>query len=316
MLGCLSSAPDPRVLVDMASSDDAGVVRFENGSVLIHTIDVITPIVDDPEDFGRIAAANAISDIYAMGGVPTSAVAFLGVPKAFPAPALGRIMQGAEGLLRQAGAFLVGGHTVKDQELKLGFAVTGTAQIEQLTTNTKALPKQKLILTKALGTGVLYQAMKKGLRKAKETRALIESMTALNSAARDRMVAAGVQAATDVTGFGLVGHALNIARGSDVDLVLWEPLPALVGVAGYLAAGVYPGTADINLKGYGRGLVVGQGVSEATVRLAADPQTSGGLLICAASEIADELCAQVNGWIVGEVRAKRGARPTVRLLRR
>ncbi|MCB9646483.1 MAG: selenide, water dikinase SelD [Deltaproteobacteria bacterium] len=315
ILSGLSKRADGRVLVDMGLSDDAGVVRLDRDRGLIHTIDVITPIVDDPETFGRVAAANAVSDVYAMGGEPLSAVSLVALPKGLPARAVGDILKGAQDVLDRCGAFLVGGHTVKDAELKVGFAVTGLVDPRKMTTNQGARPGDRLLLTKALGTGVLYQAMKAERRTAAETRALVANMVALNQRAAQRMVEVGVRCATDVTGFGLVGHALNVARGSKVDMVLdASQIPALPGVEGYLAEGIFPGTTNANLKGYGRGLVVGKGVPEAAVRLAADPQTSGGLLIAVTPRKAAALKDALGAWEVGEVRKPRGKAPAVRLV--
>ena len=301
----------------MSSSDDAGVVRVSPTRALVHTIDVITPIVDDPATFGRVAAANAVSDVYAMGGAPTSAVALLSVPTALPARALAPMMEAAGQLLRDCGAPLIGGHTLKDHELRLGFAVTGEVDPRRMTTNQSAEAGDVLVLTKALGTGILYQAMKADARSASETRALVASMVRTNSAARDAMVDMRLRCATDVTGFGLIGHASNIARSSDVDVMLDSGrLPALPGVVEHLMAGIYPGTADVNRKGYGRRFAVERGVPEMYVRLAADPQTSGGLLIAVSPRRLEKLLGRLEqAWVVGSIRAKRTDRATVRLMK-
>lgn len=315
MLGGLTPSTDRRVLVDMATSDDAGVVRLDAARGLIHTIDVITPIVDDPESFGRVAAANALSDVYAMGGTPVSSVSMLAVPKGLPPRGVAGILRGAQAVLDRCGAFLVGGHTVKDAELKVGFAVTGLVDPRRMITNQGAKPKDVLILTKALGTGVLYQAMKAELRTAAQTRALVASMTALNDKAAQVMAEHRVRAATDVTGFGLLGHALNLATGSQVDVLLdAEALPALPGVMGYLEQGIFPSTTRANLQGYGQRFVRARGVGDSAVHLAADPQTSGGILMAVRPSKADAVCAAVQGWRLGEVRACRAARPAVRLV--
>lgn len=312
MLSRLKHDSDPRILVDMSTSDDAGVIAIDARRALVHTIDVITPIVDDPRSFGRIAATNSVSDVYAMGGQPTSAVALLSVPKELPRRAVAPILEGAQEVLDRAGAPLVGGHTLKDKELKLGFAVTGIVDPKKMTTVAAAKAGQKLVLSKALGTGVLFQAMKAGLRTPAETKALIASMTMLNDRARDAMLAAGVRSATDVTGFGLIGHALNIAKASGVEVVLdADSLPMLPGVRGYLEKEVYPGTVNANLEGYGRGFSRGSGVSDAAVRLAADPQTSGGMLMAVDPKKAEKLAAAVSGWIIGEIRAPMGKVPRV-----
>lgn len=303
------------VLVDMRDSDDAGVVRLDRTRGLVHTIDVITPIVDDPKTFGRVAAANAVSDIYAMGADPTSAVSLLSVPKALPARALAPMLRAAGEMLEQAGAFLVGGHTLKDNELKLGFAVTGTVASKHLVTNRGAKPRQVVLLTKPLGTGILYQAMKRGVRSSRETKALVASMTTLNKRGKEAMVEARVRCGTDVTGFGLVGHALNVARASDVDVVLSAgALPALAGVEDHLKAGVYPGTIDANIAGYGRSFKPERGVSEDRIRLAADPQTSGGLLIVVDPKRVPVIQGMVEAFEIGEIRPKRAERAAVRLV--
>lgn len=314
MLGSLQRRTDKRILVDMNTVDDAGAVRLDATRGLLHTIDVITPIVDDPETFGRVAAANAVSDIFAMGGTPTSAVTMLAVPKHLPPRALGPMMRGAEELLFGAGALLIGGHTVKDSELKLGFAVTGLVDAKKMTTVAGARPKDVLLLTKPLGTGVLYQAMKNGLRTATQTRALVTSMTTLNDVAAAAMVEARVRCATDVTGFGLAGHALNVARASNVDVMIdASALPTLPGVLAYLEAGVEVGPTATNLKGYGRQFAPAKNAPRAAVRLAADPQTSGGLLMAVNPRRAKELAERLGAAVIGEIRPCRGQRPTVRM---
>lgn len=315
MLGRLRPAQNADVLVDMSSSDDAGVVRVSKERALVHTVDVITPIVDDPATFGRVAAANAISDVYAMGGAPTSAVSILSVPSGLPARALAPMMQAAGDLLAGAGAPLIGGHTLKDRELRLGFAVSGQVDPRRIATNQAAEAGDILVLTKALGTGVLYQAMKAEARSAAETRAMVASMVRTNKTARDVMVDMRVRCATDVTGFGLAGHALNVAKGSDVDVMLDAGrLPALPGVVEHMMAGIYPGTADVNRKGYGRRFVVQRGVPEMSVRLAADPQTSGGLLMAVPARRLDKVRARLpQSWVVGLIRSKRSAQASVRL---
>ena len=316
MLGRVRSSPNAQVLVDMSSSDDAGVVRLTKERALVHTVDVITPIVDDPATFGRVAAANAVSDVFAMGGAPTSAVAILSVPPELPTRAVGPMMQGAVDLLDSLAAPLIGGHTLKDRELRLGFAVTGHVDPRRMTTNESAKPGDVLVLTKALGTGILYQAMKAEARSAAQTRALVASMCRTNQAARDAMLEAKVRCATDVTGFGLVGHALNIAKSSDVDVVVEAGrLPSLPGVVEHLMAGVYPGTADVNRTGYGRRLVVERGVAEMWVRLAADPQTSGGLLMAVSPRRLPALKKLEGSWVIGEIRPKRAERASVRLVK-
>jgi selenide,water dikinase len=316
MLCGLSLTRDPRVLVGVVEGDDAGVVSLSRTEALVHTIDVITPIVDDPETYGRVSATNAISDVYAMGGRPTSAVAFLGVPRELPAVAVQKMLEGAADVLSQAKAPLVGGHTVKDKELKLGFAVSGLVQRTVLTTVARAKAGAVLVLTKALGTGVMWQAMKLGRRTPDEEAAVVRSMTTSNARAAQAMVKAGVRAATDVTGFGLVGHALNIARHSHVDLVLEaSSLPALPGVLAHLEAGTFPPTVDVNRRGYGDKLVVEEGVPEVLVRLASDPQTSGGLLMVVPPKKVEAILRATGGYVVGRTTPRHDVEAKVRLVR-
>jgi selenide,water dikinase len=314
VLSTLACRGGAQVIVGLDTRDDAGVVRYKGNVGLVHTIDVITPLVDEPEAYGRVAAANAVSDIWAMGGVPTSAVSLLAVPEALPRSVLSPMMRAAEKLLDEAGAPLIGGHTVKDAELKLGFAVAGTVDLRKMLTNTKARPGDRLILTKRLGTGILYQALKKGLRTAAETKAVIRSMTTLNREARDVAVGAGVRAGTDVT-----ASAWSATPATSPGAARWTwswrpgPCPPLMGVAKYLEQGVFPGTIQANLRGYGKDLVVEEGVTEAQVRLAADPQTSGGLLLCVPRAKAAQVQKALGAWEVGGVEKASGRTGRVRL---
>lgn len=315
MLGGLAAGADPTVLVGVLEGDDAGVVSLPGGEALVHTLDVITPPVDDPTDFGAIAAANAVSDVFAMGGRPTSAVTFLALPKELPKEAVRAMLIGAREVLSSVGAPLVGGHTVKDKELKLGFAVSGLVDPARMTTVAAARPGDQLLLTKPLGTGILWQAMKNGLRTAEEERAVISSMRALNDRAAREAASAGVRAATDVTGFGLIGHAANLAVHSGVEVVLRaSALPLLPGVQAYAAAGVVPGTAAVNRRGYGDTLVVEAAVPAWAVEVVSDPQTSGGLLLAVPGERAAALAARLGAALVGQVESLDGRPPSVRLI--
>jgi selenide,water dikinase len=302
------------VLIDMRDADDAGAVRLERHQALVHTVDVIAPIVDDPETFGRVAAANALSDVYAMGADPACAVAILALPERLPKGAIAPMMRGSAGVLGKAGAHLVGGHTLKGQDLLLGFAVTGTVESKRLITNRGAAPQQVLLLTKPLGTGVLYEAMRQGVRSAKETKAAVASMTSLNRAAKDAMIDARVRCATDVTGFGLAGHALNIAEASGVDVILYgRALPMLDGVRGHLAAGVVPAAAGDNAKGCGRRLVVTKGVAADAIALVTTPETSGGILMAVDRAQVEGIARRLQVHEVGEIRRRRTDKPSVRL---
>lgn len=311
MLGGLGPSRSGQVVLEGGHGDDAGAVRLDGDRALLHTVDVITPIVDDPEIFGRIAAANAVSDIYAMAGRPTSAVSILGVPKALPRPVVGRILEAGRALLAECGAHLVGGHTLKDAELRLGFAVTGEAPRRRLATHRGAKAGQLLVLTKPLGTGLLFaagEALSPAARRAWE-----RSMSTPNRAAGERAQALGIRAATDVTGFGLAGHAAHLARGSGVDLVLsGSALPRLPGVDARLAAGAETGAGRVNRDAYRAWVTYGR-VDEATRILASDPQTSGGLLLAVPPRRLSAF-ADLEHWVVGEVRPPRAARSKVRFV--
>ncbi|MEL6187677.1 MAG: selenide, water dikinase SelD, partial [Myxococcota bacterium] len=242
ILGGLTPTRDRRVVLEAAHADDAGAVRLEGGRALLHTVDVITPIIDDPVGFGRIAAANAVSDIYAMGGQPTSAVSILALPRTLPAEPVREMLTAARDLLAACGAFLVGGHTVKDAELKLGFAITGEVVTRRMCTHGGARPGDLLVLSKPLGTGLLYAASRAERLDPGAKASWIASMAQTNRESSENMQSLGVRCATDVTGFGLAGHAANLARASDVDLILEaSALPLLPGVRPELEG--HPGPA-------------------------------------------------------------------------
>ena len=278
------------MLVDASTLDDAGVFAYGKGEVLVQTVDFFPPIVDDPYDFGRIAAANALSDIYAMGGRPLTALALLCAPETtLPPEVLAAVMQGGLDTMRRAGTSVVGGHTVRDTELKFGYAVTGVAKRRQLLLNSGARAGDRVFLTKPLGTGILSTALKQGKLDASLTKRLSTQMATLNRAASEAAVAAGARAATDITGFGLLGHACQLADASRVTLHLrpdahWF-LPRVLELA---AAGVLPGGLARNRAHYSHSVALeateGAGGSRelAPGMLDAlyDPQTSGGLFVC------------------------------------
>jgi selenide,water dikinase len=266
--------------VDHTRYDDAGVYRYGRGEALVQTVDFFPPIVDDPYDYGQIAAANALSDVYAMGGRPITALALLCVPEAELPPGVVReILHGGQDKLREAGVSLLGGHTVRDPELKFGYSVTGVVRVRHLLTNAGARPGDRLLLTKPLGTGILSTALKQGRLGAVALRRLTRQMATLNRAACEAAVEFGARAATDVTGFGLIGHAAQLADASGVTLRL-APRAAwlLPGVLELAAAGVVPGGLQKN-RGFFRDQVGGRMPAEPLELALHDPQTSGGLLI-------------------------------------
>ena len=304
---------DRRVLVDASTLDDAGVFAFGRGTALVQTADFFTPIVDDPYDFGRIAAANALSDVYAMGGRPLTALALLAFPDdRLPRWVLGEIMKGGAVTMREAGAAILGGHSVRDRELKFGYAVTGVVARRKLLTNAAARPGDRLVLTKPLGTGVLSTALKRELLPAALTRRLTRTMTALNRAASECAVAAGVRAATDVTGFGLLGHAAQMAEASRVTFRLAPSEDWLLPQAlSFVRQGVVPGGLARNREFYGE-RVKSDDLDPALLDALYDPQTSGGLLLSVPAARLDRLlrrlaARRVAALRIGEVvrRAKR-----------
>ena len=291
---------NPDVLVDAGSFDDAGVYRVAPDLALIQTVDFFTPIVDDPWDYGQIAAANALSDVYAMGGTPRTALALVCWPPTGLDPEiLGRILSGGADKCREAGCAIIGGHSIQDEELKYGLAVTGTGHPDRLLTNAGARPGDVLVLTKALGTGVLTTALKNGAVDQEEIAEAVESMKRLSATASELALEAGTRAATDVTGFGLVGHAVQLADASGVTLVFEaDALPLFDRVEELGLAGHVPGGGRNNRSYFEPRASVAESVSEGRRLAAFDPQTSGGLLLAVpASEEADLLHAlRGAGW--------------------
>jgi selenide,water dikinase len=291
---------NPDVLVDAASFDDAGVYRIAPDLVLIQTVDFFTPIVDDPWDYGQIAAANALSDVYAMGGTPRTALALVCWPPAGLDPAiLGRILSGGAEKCHEAGCAIIGGHSIQDEELKYGLAVTGTGHPDRLLTNAGARRGDVLILTKALGTGVLTTALKNGAVDQAEIAGAVESMKRLSATASELALQAGARAATDVTGFGLVGHAVQMADASGATLVFEaDALPLFDRVEELALAGHVPGGGRNNRSYFEPRTSIAGSVPEGRRLAAFDPQTSGGLLLALpASEEAQLLHALRRvGW--------------------
>jgi selenide,water dikinase len=307
---------DPRVLVDGSTLDDAGVFAHGRGEALVHTVDFFTPIVDDPYDFGQIAAANALSDVYAMGGRPLTALALLCAPEAGLAPEVIReVLQGGLDKMKEAGVSVVGGHSVRDPELKFGYAVTGVVKRRHLLRNSGARPGDRLFLTKPLGTGVLATALKRGRLDEASRRRVTRQMAALNRAAAERALEFGARAATDVTGFGLLGHASQLADASGVTLRLL-PGPGWLAprVTELIADGVAPGGLGTNRAFYS-GRVDAGPVGGPLLDALYDPQTSGGLLVAIPARRAAGFAAALRrsrAWhaAVGDVVA-RGERAVV-----
>ncbi len=283
-------------MVGLNSLDDAGVYRLSDEMALVQTVDFFTAVVDDPYQFGAIAAANAISDVYAMGGEPLLALNLVGFPlDSLPATVLSEILQGGADKAREAGVLIIGGHTIEDKEPKYGMAVTGTVHPERLVSNGGAQPGDVLVLTKPIGTGILTTAAKAGMAPAGSMEVAIAAMATLNRDAAAAMNEVGANACTDVTGFGLLGHAREVAVASKVDLEFRaDAVPLLRGAREAALDGRVPGGTRENLRYLMSHLSFENGaVDETTLLLLADAQTSGGLLISVPESRADALLAEL-----------------------
>lgn len=305
----MPSHADPRLLVGRESFDDAGIFLLRDDLALVQTLDFFAPIVDDPYEFGQIAAANALSDVFAMGGEPLTAMAIVGFPAGkLPMHVLTDIMRGAQDKVREAGAVLVGGHSIIDEELKFGLSVTGQADPRRLLTNAAAVEGDTLVLTKPLGTGLLATAAKADRLDAASREALHTSMRSLNAVASRAALAVGVQCATDVTGFGLLGHASHIARASDVTLRFEGPaLPELPGARALWELGTRTGGAERN-EAFTAPVADWSRARPADVALALDPQTSGGLLVAVPpAKVAEYLSVVPASVVIGQVERRGNA---------
>ena len=298
MLSDIPAQTDDRVLVDFRTADDAGVYRWESGPALVQTVDFFTPIVDDPYVYGQIAAANSVSDIYAMGGRPLTALAVAAFPKeGLDAETIRAIFRGGFDKLREAGVSLLGGHTVQDQEIKFGYAVTGAIDPARVLTNAGARAGDVLFLTKPIGTGIIGTAIKFDRVDARLAAAAAESMRTLNRAAADTLralPAAAVRACTDITGFGLIGHATEMARASGVTLAIdASRVPMFDGVLAIAARNRSGGMAS-NEDHFAAAVRVDPSIPAEVLAVLYDPQTSGGLLVAAPPADAAEVEAALR----------------------
>jgi len=293
----------------MESLDDAGVYKLTEELAIIQTVDFFTPIVDDPYAFGQIAVANALSDVYTMGGRPLTALNIVCFPsKSLDISVLKAILKGGVDKMREAGVILLGGHSVDDAELKYGLAVTGMVHPNRLITNSGAKPGDKLVLTKPLGTGIISTAIKAGEADNRTTAKVVRSMAALNKHACEVMQEIGVHACTDITGFGFIGHACQLAQNSHVGLMIDAVnVPVFEEVRDFINKGLCPGGLCRNRDFYGSKVEFGRNVPEYLKDVLFDPQTSGGLLIALAAESAVALLGRLSelgvkeAAIVGEV---------------
>lgn len=295
MLGALPVSIDPNVLVGFGTGDDAAIYRLNDELALALTIDIFTPVVDDPYQFGAIAAANSLSDVYAMGAKPTAMLSFVGFPRGtLPWSDLEQILLGGAEKAREAGVEVVGGHTVDDPEPKCGYAVVGTIHPDRIISNAGGRPGDVLVLTKPLGSGVLTTAIKAGKLAESEIAEVTRVMAELNRAAGDVMLAVGPHACTDVTGFGLLGHLHTMAVASGVAAVLQSSaMPVLPRVRELIEEGVVPGGTRAN-EGFLEPFVDWAEVDTTTRTVLADAQTSGGLLIAVSEDRAEELVARLK----------------------
>ena len=337
MLGKLARQHDPNVLVGFDHADDAGVYQIGPATALVQTVDFFTPIVDDPYTFGQIAATNALSDIYAMGGRPLTALALVCFPEKGDLEILERILAGGLSKMMEANCTIVGGHSIRDDETKFGYSVTGLIHPSKVLMNSGAKAGDRLLLTKALGTGVISTAIKKGVAKQSWIDAAVRSMTTLNKAAAEvatsRVETAGVgtaraettrvgtgvppvqagrssavHAMTDITGFGLIGHAREVALASNVSLYIHAArIPLLDGALECVRAGHIPGGLKANREFAECVVAYDDGISEDVKTLLFDPQTAGGLLVSVAADAVDEIIkaaerSGVPAVDIGEVR--------------
>jgi selenide,water dikinase len=303
----LSSHPD--LLVGIENLDDAGVYRLTDDIALVQTIDFFTPIVDDPFSFGQIAAANALSDVYAMGGKPLTAMNVVAFPiKKMEGSILKEILKGGYSKVQESGALSVGGHSIDDADIKYGLSVTGVVHPNRILTNAHARPGDRLILTKPLGTGIIATALKDGIASQEAITKITKSMVTLNRAASEVMVEVGVNACTDITGFGLLGHALEMAMASDVGIIIQsQSVPIFPEAEDYASRGMVPGGTGRNRDFSSCRLEIPGPVPNGRMDILYDPQTSGGLLISLEGERVELFLEQLHGkgvrWatIIGEV---------------
>ncbi len=285
------------VLVGTETADDAGVYRINDDLALIQTVDFFTPVVDNPYDFGRVAAANALSDVYAMGGTPQTAMNIVGFPaKKMAKEVLTAILAGGADTVRQAGAVVVGGHSVDDDALKYGLAITGFVHPKKILTNQGLHPDDALILTKPLGTGIINTAIKGNLASQQTIEKTTEQMATLNKRAAELMVSFPVSACTDITGFGLLGHLFEMIDNTKVSITLWSPkVPILPEAMEFAAMGLVPIGAHNNRKFCEHRLILPEDFDPILRDILFDPQTSGGLLIGCPQPAANELLKTLQG---------------------
>ena len=323
ILGGMSGLPLPaQLLVGIDTADDAAMYQLNDSQALIATTDFFMPIVDDPFDFGRIAATNAISDVYAMGGTPIFALALVGMPiQVLSTEVIGQILQGGQSVCQSAGIPIAGGHSIDSVEPIYGLVVLGLAHPSRIKRNASAKAGDVLVLGKPLGVGILSAALKKEALSPEGYAQMIATTTRLNTPGPDLAARAGVHSLTDVTGFGLAGHALEMARGAGLDvLVDWSSVPLLEVVQALAQQGFITGASGRNWAGYGAEVVLPEGFSSLDQALLSDPQTSGGLLVSCAPYALDAVMEvfKQHGFddaaVVGNLAQKKGEKPLLRVV--
>ena len=319
-LAQLPKRRDPRLLVGPDTLDDAGVVALRDDLALVQTLDFFPPVVDDPVWYGRIAAANALSDVYAMGGVALSAMSIVGWPKELPPELLGEILKGGQEKIDEAGALLAGGHSVCDAEIKYGLSVTGTIRPDRILANANARAGEVLVLTKRLGMGAITTGIKKGKVGDDVAERAMEQMATLNRRGAEVLARHPVRCATDVTGFGILGHAMEVALASKLRVELRaSALPAFEASLELIRSGVVSGGAKRTRSYMGCRLAIEDGIEEARIQLALDAETSGGLLFTIAEDKVDAVLRDLEGvtpcaLVVGRI-VDQGEREPIALLR-
>lgn len=292
----------------MATGDDAGVFALGDGRALVQTVDIFTPVVDSPDDWGRIAAANALSDIYAMGAVPLTSLQYIGWPRdELPFDLAGEVIRGGMDIMAEAGCTVIGGHSIDSPEPTFGYAVTGLVEEDAVVTNARAEAGDVLVLTKPLGIGVVTTAIKRGRCSADLERRAISLMTALNRVAGDALAAHGAHAATDVTGFGLLGHLREMCEASGVGAVVqFDEVPVLEGVDALIAQGIWPGGSQRNLESLAPEVDTVR--TEDELKVVVDAQTSGGLLVALPESRAAGYVEVVGGAVIGNITSQQRLR--------